>query len=188
MRRDRIRPKESAMTGKYYVAETIRQDGIADRWNGSRSNFSLFEAPCNRTRSILSPPLSLSLSLSLCTSSVVPLAPYATPSFRSNHRIRPGAGCKYLLLQKSWHAGSSKNSKKSASGMHAALFQAQIISDLSRFNPGSRIWATSFHLPVRRLNRIFFYFSFFLFSSSFPRQLWRAKKRSTQYRSIKANK
>ena len=116
-------------------------------------------------------PLSLSLSLSLCTSSVVPLAPYATPSFRSNHRIRPGAGCKYLLLQKSWHAGSSKNSKKSASGMHAALFQAQIISDLSRFNPGSRIWATSFHLPVRRLNRIFFYFSFFLFSSSFPRQL-----------------
>ena len=63
MRRDRIRPKESAMTGKYYVAETIRQDGIADRWNGSRSNFSLFEAPCNRTRSILSPPLSLSLFL-----------------------------------------------------------------------------------------------------------------------------
>lgn len=45
------------MTGKYYVTETIRQHGIADRWNGSRSNFSPFEAPCNRTGS-LSPSLS----------------------------------------------------------------------------------------------------------------------------------
>lgn len=116
----------------------------------------------SKLHAIVHVPLSLSLSLSRTSFlSLLSFIPFDVLQLQSPNPTDRVSGvqvtstyfCKNLGMSLA-RARQLGNSKKSASGMRAALFQAQIISDLSRFNRRSRIWATSFHLPLRRSNGI----------------------------------
>lgn len=173
------------MTGKYYVAETIRQDGIADRWNGSRSNFSPFEAPCNRTRSILSLSLSFPVSRALAppfpsfrslpSLFTVPPAPI-TKSDRA--QVASTYFCKNLgipVLE-----GAREFEEKRERNAHRRYFKRRLPPISRDLIQDPRIWATSFRSSNQRFNGIPFYFAFFPLSFPPPlRQVWRTKERCT---------
>lgn len=90
---------------------------------------------------------SLSVSRALAPSvSIISFSPFALHcSTGSNHQIRPGAGCKYLLLQKSWHTvleGAREFEEKRERNAHRRYFKRRL-PPISR-DLISRIWATSF--------------------------------------------
>lgn len=87
----------------------------------------------------------------------------------SNHQIRPGAGCKYLLLQKSWHTvleGAREFEEKRERNAHRRYFKRRlppISRDLIQDLPYLGHVISFFD---QRFNGIPFYFAFFLPSSS----------------------
>lgn len=120
----------------------------------------------SKLHAIVHVPFSLCFSRSRSSVSIISSSPFALRcSTGSNHQIRPGAGCKYLLLQKSWHTGSRGSSRirrKARAECTPPLFQAQITTDLSWFNPGSPYLGHVISFFDQRFNGIPFYFAFFL--------------------------
>lgn len=116
----------------------------------------------SKLHAIVHVPFSLCFSRSRSSVSIISSSPFALRcSTGSNHQIRPGAGCKYLLLQKSWHTGSRGSSRirrKARAECTPPLFQAQITTDLSWFNPGSPYLGHVISFFDQRFNGIPFYF------------------------------
>lgn len=123
----------------------------------------------SKLHAIVHVPFSVSRALAPSVS-IISFSPFALHcSTGSNHQIRPGAGCKYLLLQKSWHTvleGAREFEEKRERNAHRRYFKRRlppISRDLIQDLPYLGHVISFFD---QRFNGIPFYFAFFLPSSS----------------------